>query len=241
MRCRRGCPEPVGDGQPHSSKLSPGFAGAFLLACPRHDHDKRAHASASRDNLQTIRPNLIATFSPGCMIERYAATWPTNAQRIRLSTRFGIPEASSSQRTLMRRVIGSRPARRAERAQSIPPRMFILMKHNTRHHCTPRILFGSCSTRSSFSTSRSRGVLDAPLSRGMTALCGAAPSPSFRDGPKDQTSDVQLHIGESLDSGFDASHRPGMTTRKGMSRQLKIESVAFHLTKACQPPNCQPG
>jgi hypothetical protein len=26
-----------------------------------------------------------------------------------------------------------------------------------------------------------------------------------------QTSDVQLHIGESLDSGFDASHRPGMT------------------------------
>src|SRR5258705_10541633 len=26
--------------------------------------------------------------------------------------------------------------------------------------------------------------------------------PSFRDGPKDQTSDVQLHIGESLDSGF---------------------------------------
>jgi hypothetical protein len=32
------------------------------------------------------------------------------------------------------------------------------------------------------------------------------PSPirgqSFRDGPKDQTSDVQLHIGEPLDSGF---------------------------------------
>src|SRR3984893_15090879 len=28
---------------------------------------------------------------------------------------------------------------------------------------------------------------------------------------KHQTSDVQLHIGESLDSGFDASHRPGMT------------------------------
>src|SRR5258707_4666366 len=26
-----------------------------------------------------------------------------------------------------------------------------------------------------------------------------------------QTSDVQLHIGESRDSGFDASHRPGMT------------------------------
>jgi hypothetical protein len=26
-----------------------------------------------------------------------------------------------------------------------------------------------------------------------------------------QTSDVQLHIGESRDSGFDALHRPGMT------------------------------
>jgi hypothetical protein len=37
------------------------------------------------------------------------------------------------------------------------------------------------------------------------------PASSFRDGPKDQTSDVQLHIGESRDSGFDASHRPGMT------------------------------
>jgi hypothetical protein len=35
--------------------------------------------------------------------------------------------------------------------------------------------------------------------------------PSFRDGPKDQTSDAQLRIGESRDSGFDASHRPGMT------------------------------
>src|SRR5258705_6602222 len=34
---------------------------------------------------------------------------------------------------------------------------------------------------------------------------------SFRDGPKDQTSDAQLRIGESRDSGFDASHRPGMT------------------------------
>jgi hypothetical protein len=34
---------------------------------------------------------------------------------------------------------------------------------------------------------------------------------SFRDGPKDQTSDAQLRIGESRDSGFDAAHRPGMT------------------------------
>src|SRR5260221_8493248 len=36
-------------------------------------------------------------------------------------------------------------------------------------------------------------------------------SSSFRDGPKDQTSDAQLRIGESRDSGLDASHRPGMT------------------------------
>jgi hypothetical protein len=47
--------------------------------------------------------------------------------------------------------------------------------------------------------------------------------PSFRDGPQDQTSDAQLRIGESRDSGFDAEpvigprfartrwHRPGMT------------------------------
>src|ERR1700730_6714143 len=29
---------------------------------------------------------------------------------------------------------------------------------------------------------------------------------------KHQTSDAQLRIGESLDSGFDAPHRPGMTS-----------------------------
>jgi hypothetical protein len=34
------------------------------------------------------------------------------------------------------------------------------------------------------------------------------------DGPKDQTSDAQLRIGESRDSGFDASHRPGMTVEE---------------------------
>src|SRR5438876_12332093 len=47
-----------------------------------------------------------------------------------------------------------------------------------------------------------------------------ARTPSFRDGPKDQTSDAQLRIGESRDSGIDAIgprfartrwHRPGMT------------------------------
>jgi hypothetical protein len=39
----------------------------------------------------------------------------------------------------------------------------------------------------------------------------ASQTPSFRDDPQDQTSDAQLRIGESRDSGFDASHRPGMT------------------------------
>src|SRR5204863_3584842 len=32
-----------------------------------------------------------------------------------------------------------------------------------------------------------------------------------RDGPKDQTSDAQLRIGESRDSGFGSASRPGMT------------------------------
>jgi hypothetical protein len=41
---------------------------------------------------------------------------------------------------------------------------------------------------------------------------------SFRDGPKDQTSDAQLRIGESGDSGFDASHRPGMTEASFVAR-----------------------
>jgi hypothetical protein len=34
---------------------------------------------------------------------------------------------------------------------------------------------------------------------------------SSRSASKMRTSDVQLHIGESRDFGFDASHRPGMT------------------------------
>jgi len=38
--------------------------------------------------------------------------------------------------------------------------------------------------------------------------CKAYRSVHFRDGPKDQTSDAQLRIGESRDSGFDAAHRP---------------------------------
>jgi uncharacterized protein len=40
---------------------------------------------------------------------------------------------------------------------------------------------------------------------------------SFRDGPKDQTSDAHLRIGESRDSGFASSMRPGMTKDSLMS------------------------
>src|SRR6266480_3502678 len=50
--------------------------------------------------------------------------------------------------------------------------------------------------------------------------------PSFRDGPKDQTSDVQLHIGESRDSGFDASHRPGMTESGRRAPQRRKRAIA---------------
>src|ERR1700682_5359322 len=40
--------------------------------------------------------------------------------------------------------------------------------------------------------------------------------------PSGATSDVQLHIGESLDSGFDALHRPGMTA-VCKARALSVE------------------
>jgi hypothetical protein len=51
--------------------------------------------------------------------------------------------------------------------------------------------------------------------------------PSFRDGPQDQTSDVQLHIGESRDSGFDASHRPGMTESAPIPNMTSKSKHAF--------------
>jgi hypothetical protein len=47
---------------------------------------------------------------------------------------------------------------------------------------------------------------------------------SFRDGPKDQTSDVRLHIGESRDSGFIAARCPGMT----MEENSPSGSIRFH-------------
>src|ERR1700732_2343995 len=77
-------------------------------------------------------------------------------------------------------------------------------------------------------------------------------STSYRDGPKDQTSDAQLRIGESRDSPMcnctsecDASHRPGMTvmdcfvawllamTAKSLpdlvhrARQLTLSGIAY--------------
>jgi hypothetical protein len=48
----------------------------------------------------------------------------------------------------------------------------------------------------------------------------ATQTPSFRDGLQDQTSDAQLRIGESRDSGFDAPHRPGMTESGFASRSF---------------------
>src|SRR5674476_1067690 len=53
-------------------------------------------------------------------------------------------------------------------------------------------------------------------------------TPSFRDGPQDQTSDAQLRIGESRDSGFDAAHRPGMTPKQARlphGHRLRKEAV----------------
>jgi hypothetical protein len=50
--------------------------------------------------------------------------------------------------------------------------------------------------------------------------------PSFRDGPEDQISDAQLRIGEPRDSGFDVSHRPGMTGEASLAG-LGILDVEF--------------
>jgi hypothetical protein len=52
---------------------------------------------------------------------------------------------------------------------------------------------------------------------------------------RDQTSDAQLRIGESLDSGFDASHRPGMTISlscagKSANRVFSLDDPGIHHT-----------
>src|SRR5882757_9032995 len=71
-------------------------------------------------------------------------------------------------------------------------------------------------SEASMMESKSCGVLDTPHARGMTVFVRSALASQFRRRHSEmrrqaQTSDVQLHIGESRDSGFDASHRPGMT------------------------------
>src|SRR6476659_10466612 len=67
-----------------------------------------------------------------------------------------------------------------------------------------------------------------------------AGSPSFRDGPKDQTSDAQLRIGESRDSGFDASHRPGMTAFR-IGALLATTTTARRVGRAKAIPITFPG
>jgi hypothetical protein len=53
----------------------------------------------------------------------------------------------------------------------------------------------------------------------------AIQAPSFRDSPKDPTTGAQLRTGESRDSGFDASHRPGMTFIKtGLLRRFALRN-----------------
>src|SRR5260370_38782976 len=67
----------------------------------------------------------------------------------------------------------------------------------------------------------------------MRLYCILRRTPSFRDGPKDQTSDAQLRIGESRDSGFDASHRPGMT-ESGLARSLRsLQTYVRDLATRC--------
>jgi 3-oxoacyl-ACP reductase-like protein len=47
---------------------------------------------------------------------------------------------------------------------------------------------------------------------------------SFRDGPQDRTAGAQLRTGESRDSGFDASHRPGMTLDVNQNRRVRRQT-----------------
>src|SRR5437868_3452152 len=64
---------------------------------------------------------------------------------------------------------------------------------------------------------------------------------SFRDGPQDQTSDAQLRIGESRDSGFDAAHRPGMTVFLACkSWPFCLTAGPFLLETACSRAGFRP-
>src|SRR5450756_925390 len=102
--------------------------------------------------------------------------------------------------------------------------------------------------------SKSCGVLDTPLSRSMTVFVrsdSALNSDLRRSGMarQRQTSDVQLHIGESLDSGFDAepvigprfartrSHRPGMPVSRQAHSACRTHSSLTLLTISNAPRN----
>src|SRR5712664_2935016 len=62
------------------------------------------------------------------------------------------------------------------------------------------------------------------------ALARTIPPPSFRDGPKDQTADTRLRIGESRDCGFASSTRPGMTRKaiKTLMVRRRASAVSNH-------------
>src|ERR1700730_9047486 len=63
---------------------------------------------------------------------------------------------------------------------------------------------------------------------------------SFRDGPKDQTSDVQLHIGESRDSGFDAAASPRNDLRQFAAKKYNRPAPPVLLRSACEQPPSGP-
>ena len=55
--------------------------------------------------------------------------------------------------------------------------------------------------------------------------------PSFR-GTRSVNSDTQLRIGEPRDSGFDATHRPGMT-ENSYGRKIAAPVVALASSSVC--------
>jgi hypothetical protein len=57
------------------------------------------------------------------------------------------------------------------------------------------------------------GLVTVSIIPGQNLLTFSSLFPSFRDGRKDQTSDAQLRVGESRDSGFASLMRPGMTEK----------------------------
>jgi hypothetical protein len=62
----------------------------------------------------------------------------------------------------------------------------------------------------------------------------------FGDGPKNQISDVQLHIGESLDSGFIAARCPGMTASKHAATAIRQHQAGEYFMKSIGPDSADP-